>query len=254
VPGPSGLCAGSSGSRPPVPVEEPTAAAMPAARVLPAVESVVAEMPLAAPEKGSEVRQLEVIVTELPGMELSEPAARAAAAAPAMEETTVAKLVAEAILALELDIGVRTPTGVPAVVESAAAMEAAPAMEPAAAERERPELTEEPAAAPREYWVLNSAVDPKVILKKTFSESAAMAAETAAAGAEWAGEPVPGPGEPPAARRAACETSDSPVVTASVPRPPMAAAAASVKRKAKAGVTGGSQERKKSSLAEAKDL
>jgi hypothetical protein len=236
-----------------VPVEEPTAAAMPAAGDLRAVESVMAGLPLTAPEKGSGERQLEVMVTELPGIELSEPAAQAAAAAPAMEEATVAKLVAEALLALELDIGVRTPTRVPAVVEPAAAVEAASAMEPAAAERERPELTDEPAAAPREYWVLNSAVDPKVILKRTFSESAATAAETAAAGAEWAGEPVPGLGEPPAARRAACETTDSPVVTASVPRPPMAAAA-SVKRKAKAGVTGGSQKRKKSSPAEAKDL
>jgi hypothetical protein len=214
------------------------------------VESVVAGSQLTDPEKGSGERQLEVMVTELPGIELSEPAAQAAAAAPAMEEATVAKLVAEALLALELDIGVRTPTRVPAVVEPAAAVEAASAMEPAAAERERPELTDEPAAAPREYWVLNSAVDPKVILKRTFSESAA---ETAAAGAEWAGEPVPGLGEPPAARRAACETTDSPVVTASAPRPPMAAAA-SVERKAKAGMTGGSQKRKKSSPAEAKDL
>ncbi len=78
-------------------------------------------------------------------------------------------------------------------------------------------------------------------------------AETAAAGAEWGGEPVPGPGEPPAARQAACETVDSRVMMASEPRPPMAAAA-SVKRKAKAGVTGGSQKRKKSSPAKAKDL
>ncbi len=46
-------------------------------------------------------------------------------------------------------------------------------------------------------------------------------------------------------RRAACETADSPMVTASVPRPPMAAAA-SVKRKAKAGVTGRSQKRRRS--------
>ena len=127
------------------------------------------------------------------------------------------------------------------------------AVEPAAAERERPELAGESAAAPREYWVLNSAVDPKVILKKAFSESAATAAKTAAPGAEAAGEPVPGPGEPPAARRAACETTDSPVVTASEPRLPMAAAA-SVKRKAKTGVTGGSQKRKKSSPVKAKDL
>jgi hypothetical protein len=214
---------------------------------------VVTELPLAAPERGSEEVQLEVITTELPGIGLSEPAAQAAAAAPAIDSATVAKMVSEALFALELGIGVGAPTGVPAVVEPTAAVAAVSAMEPAAAERERPELTEEPAAAPREYWVLNSAVDPKVILKRTFSESAATAVETAAAGAEWAGEPVPGLGEPPAARRAACETSDSPAVTASVPRPPMAAAA-SVKRKAKAGVTGGSQKRKKSSPAEAKDL
>jgi hypothetical protein len=251
VPGPSGLCAGSSGSRPPAPVEEPTAAARPAAGSLPAVGSVVTELPLAAPERGSEERQLEVIVTELPGIELSGPAAQAAAAVPAIDAATVAKMVTEALVALELDMGVGAPTGVPAVKELAAAAAAASATESATAERERPELAAEPAAAPREYWVLNSAVDPKVILKKAFSDSAATAAETAAAGAEWAREPVPGPGEPPAARQEACETTDSPVVTASEPRPPMAA---SVKRKAKAGVTGGSQKRKKSSPAEAKDL
>ena len=128
----------------------------------------------------------------------------------------------------------------PAAEEPAAAVAAVSATESAAVERERPELTVEPAAAPREYWVLNSAVDPKVILKKALSDSAVTAVETAAAGAEWAREPVPGPGEPPAARQAACEAADSLVVTASEPRPPMAAAA-SVKRKAKAGVTGGSQ-------------
>jgi hypothetical protein len=252
VPGPSGLCAGSSGSRPPVPVEEPTAAT-PAAGELPAVGSVATELPLAAPAMGSEEVQPEVTATEPPGSGLSEPAAQAAAAAPAMDSATVAKMVSEALFALELDIGVGAPTGVPAVVEPAAAVVTVSATEPAAVERERPELTDEPAAAPREYWVLNSAVGPKVILKKAFSESAATAAETAAAGAEWAREPGPGPGEPPAARQAACEAAGSPVVTASEPGPPMAAAA-SVKRKAKAGVTGGSQKRKKSSPAEAKDL
>jgi hypothetical protein len=236
-----------------VPVEEPTAAVTPAAGDLPAVGSVATELPLADPEKGSEKVQLEVITTELPGIQLSEPAAQAAAAAPAIDSATVAKMVSEALFVLELDIGVGAPTGVPAVVEPAAAAATVSAVEPAAVERERPELADEPAAAPREYWVLNSAVDPKVILKKAFSESAATAAETAAAGAEWDGEPVPGPGEPPAARRAACETADSRVMMASEPRPPMAAAA-SVKRKAKAGVTGGSQKRKKSSPAEAKDL
>ena len=70
---------------------------------------------------------------------------------------------------------------------------------------------------------------------------------------EWAGELVPGPEMPPAARQAACEAEGLPVVTASEPRLPTVAAAP-VKRKAKAGVTGGSQKRKKSSPAEAKDL
>jgi hypothetical protein len=250
VPGPSGLCAGSSGSRPPVPVEDSAAAATPAAGELTAVESVVTELPPVIPAMESEEVQPEVPAAELPGMGLSEPAAQAAAAAPAIDVATAARLVSEALFALESDLGAGVPTRVPAAVEPAAAVSAT---EPAAVERERPVLVDEPAAASREYWVLNSAVDPKVILRKALSESAATAVETAAAGAEWAGEPVPGPGELPAARRAACETTDSPVVTASEPRPPMAAAA-SVKRKAKAGVTGGSQKRKKSSPAEAKDL
>jgi hypothetical protein len=58
---------------------------------------------------------------------------------------------------------------------------------------------------------------------------------------------------PLAAGRAAKETKSPPIVMASVPVPPTAAAAP-VKRKAKAGVTGGSQKRKKSSLVEVKDL
>ena len=79
------------------------------------------------------------------------------------------------------------------------------------------------------------------------------AAETAAASVEWAGEPVPESEMTPAARQAASEAECLPVVTASEPRPPPAAAAP-VKRKAKAGVTGGSQKRKKSSPVKIKDL
>jgi len=237
---------------PSVPVEE-SAAATPAAGELTVMEPVVTELPPAAPAMESEEVQPEVPAAKLMGVGLSESAAQAAAAAPAAEAVTAARLVSEALFALELDLGAKVPTGVPAAVEPAAAVAAVSATEPAAVERERPVLTDGPAAASREYWVLNAAVEPKVILKKALGEPAATAAETASAGAEWAGEPVPGPGEPPAARRAACETTDSPVVTASEPRPPMAAAA-SVKRKAKAGVTGGSQKRKKSSPAEAKDL
>ncbi len=66
----------------------------------------------------------------------------------------------------------------------------------------------------------------------------ATAAETAAASVEWARELVPESETPPAARQAACEAEGLPVVTASEPRPPTAAAAP-VKRKAKAGVTWG---------------
>ena len=119
--------------------------------------------------------------------------------------------------------------------------------------RVRPVLANEPAAASKECWVLNPAVGPKVILRKVLVGPTATAAETAAARVEWAGGPVPESEMPPAARQAACEAKDSPVVTASGPRLPTAAAAP-VKRKAKAGVTGGSQKRKKSSPAEAKDL
>jgi hypothetical protein len=70
----------------------------------------------------------------------------------------------------------------------------------------------------------------------------AAAVETAAAGVKCAGEPVSGPELPPVARRAAMETESPPTV------------AAPVKRKAKAGVTGGSQKRKKSSPVKIKDL
>jgi len=236
-----------------VPVEESAAAATPAAEELTVVEPVVTELPPAGPAMESGEVQPEVPTAEPLKVGLSEPAAQAAAAAPAAEAVTAVRLVSEALFALDLDLGAGVLTGVPAAVEPAAAVAAVSATEPAAVERERPVLTNGPAAASREYWVLNAAVGPKVILKEVLDGPAAMAAETAAAGAEWAGESVPGPGEPPAARRAACETTDSPVVTASEPRLPMAAAA-SVKRKAKAGVTGGSQKRKKSSPVKAKDL
>ncbi len=50
VPGPSGMCAGSSGSVPPVPVEESAAAAAtPAAGELTPVEPVVTGLPPAVP-------------------------------------------------------------------------------------------------------------------------------------------------------------------------------------------------------------
>jgi hypothetical protein len=246
VPGPSGMCAGSGGSGPPVPVEESAAAATPAAMVPTVVELVVTELPPAVPAVESEGMQPGVSAAGLLDVGLPGPAAQAAAAAPAAEAV---RLVSEALSALDLTLGAGVLSGVPA----AAATVTASAAEPAAVEGERPVLVDGSAAASKEYWVLNSAVGPKVIPRDFLVGPTATAAETAAASVEWAGKLVPGPEIPPAARQAAGEVKDSSVVTASGPRPPMAAAAP-VKRKAKAGVTGGSQKRKKSSPAEAKDL
>jgi hypothetical protein len=250
VPGPSGMCAGSGGSEPPVPVGEPAAAATPAAMEPTVIELVVTELLPAVPAVESEDVQSGVSAAGLPDVELPEPAAQAAAAAPATEAVTA---VSEALSALDLTLGAGVLTGVPAAVESAAATVAASAAEPAAVEEEWPVLANGPAAASKECCVLNPAVEPKVILRSFLEGPAATAAETAATSVEWAREPVPGPETPPAARQVACEAECLPVVMTSEPGPPTAAAA-SVKRKAKAGVTGGSQKRKKSSPAEAKDL
>ncbi len=112
-------------------------------------------------------------------------------------------------------------------------------------------LSNGPVAASKECWVLNPGVGSKVIVTKLSIGPAA--AETAAKEVKCAGESVLGPGLLPAARRAAVETESPPLVTAPGPVPPMVAAA-SVKIKAKAGVTGGSQKRKKSSPVKIKDL
>jgi hypothetical protein len=103
---------------------------------------------------------------------------------------TALRLVSEALSALDLELGAGVLMGVPVAVEPATAVVAASAAEPAAVEKERPVLANEPAAASVEYWVLNAAVGPKVILKKVISGPAATAAEAAAASAEWAGESV----------------------------------------------------------------
>jgi hypothetical protein len=100
---------------------------------------------------------------------------------------------------------------------------------------------------------LNPGVGPKVIVSKLSIGSAAAAAGTTAAEAKCAGEPVQGPGLLPVARQAAAETESPLMVAASGPIP-QTAAAASIKRKAKTGVTGGSQKRKKSSPVKIKDL
>jgi hypothetical protein len=211
------------------------------------VELVVTELLPAVPAVESEEVQSGVSAAGLLDVELPEPAAQAAAVAPATEAVTTVRLVSEALSALDLTLRAGVPTGVPAAVDPAAATVMASAAEPAAVEGERPVLANGPAAASKECWVLNPAVGPKVILRKSSVGPTATAVETAAASVKCAGEPEPGSELPPAARRAAKETKSPPVVMASV-------SAAPVKRKAKAGVTGGSQKRKKSSPAEVKDL
>jgi hypothetical protein len=190
-------------------------------------------------------------------VELSVPAAQAAAAAPAVEAAATVRLVSEALSVLALELAAAGEpaagvlTGVPAAVEPAVATAAA---EPIAAKGERPVLANGPAAASKECWVLNPVVGPKVKLRKlSVGPARAAVAETAAAEVKCAGEPVSEPELLPAARRAAMETESPPTVTASGPIPPKAVAA-SVKRKAKAGVTGGSQKRKKPSPVKIKDL
>ncbi len=76
VPGPSGMCAGSSGSVPPVSAGDSAAAVEPAAVEPTAVEPVVIESPPAAPAREPERVQPEVSVTEPVEVELSVPAAQ----------------------------------------------------------------------------------------------------------------------------------------------------------------------------------
>ncbi len=220
VPGPSGMCAGSDGSVPPVPAGDSAAAVEPAMEEPMAVEPLVIESPPAAPAREPERVQPEVLVTEPVEVQLSVPAAQAAAAAFAAETVTTVRLVSEALSVLTLELAAAGEpaagvlTGVPAAVEPAAATVAAAAVEPMAAKGERPVLANGPAAASKEYWVLNPVVGPKVILGKRSVGPAA--AETAAARVKCAGEPVSGPELPPAAGRAAAETESPSTMTASV--------------------------------------
>ncbi len=176
--------------------------------------------------------------------------------APAAEPAAAVRLVSEAlpVLALELAAVKESAAGVlagePAAVEPTAAKAAVSAAEPTAAKGGRPVLADGPVAAPKECWVINPGITPKVIVRRVPCGSAA-AAEAAASWEIRAGEPVPGLGSSPAARRAAAETRASPMATASRLAVP---AAAPGKRKAGAGVARGSQKRKKSSPVKIKDL
>jgi hypothetical protein len=263
VPGPSGMCAGSSGSVLPAPIENSAAAVEPAvveptAMKPPLVELVISELSPAAPVIGPGRVQPDVSVSELAGMELSVPAAQAAAAASAAETAMTVRRVSEAlsVLALELaadgEPAAGVPEGVPAAVEPAAATLAASAAEPAGVEGERPVLANGPAAASKECWVA------KPCWTQSDTEEILGRADGGGGGdrclmCEVCWRACARVGDHPAARQAAWGAESPPTVTTSGPIPPKAAAA-SVKRKARAGVTGGSQKRKKSSPAEAKDL
>jgi hypothetical protein len=264
VPGPSGVDAGASGNVSPVPAEESAAAAAgPTAAGSAAAGSAAAGPPPASPVMEPAVQSSAsamegMAAVEPKEVELSVPVMEVAAA-PAAEAATAVRLVSEALSGLALELAAaRKPAagemaGKPAAVEPAAATVAASVTVSAAAIGERPVLAHGPVAASKECWVLNPGVGSKVIVKRLSIGPAAAAAEAAASEGKHAGEPVPGPGLPPAARRAAVETESPPVVTAPKPVAP-AATAAPVKRKAKAGVTGGSQKRKKSSPVKIKDL
>jgi hypothetical protein len=124
------------------------------------------------------------------GVELSVPAAQAAAAAPSAEAATTVRLVSEALSVAAGKPAAGVLTGGPAAVEPAAATAAVSAAESTAAvsaaestaaKGERPVLANGPAAASKERWVLNPGVGSKVIMRKLSMESAAAAARTAAA-------------------------------------------------------------------------
>jgi hypothetical protein len=100
---------------------------------------------------------------------------------------------------------------------------------------------------------MNSAISPKVIVKKAREGSAVKEVGKAATPQKrQAGEPLSELGCTPAARRAAAESATLPPVAA--PGPAASAAAAQGKRKANAGGAGGSQKRKRSSPVKLKDL
>jgi hypothetical protein len=258
VPGPSGMDVSASESTLPVPAASLAAAAEPAAAVPVATEPAAAE-PVATPagERSSAPAVEQVAAMEPVMVELSAPAVESAAVAPAAEPAAAVRLMSEglSVLALELAAVEESAAGVlagePAAVEPIAATAAVSAAEPTAAKGGRPVLADGPAAGPRECWVINPGITPKVIVKRVPSGSAA-AADAAASWEIQAGEPVPGLGSSPAARRAAAEIRTSPMATTS--RQAVPAAAALGKRKARAGVTGGSQKRKKSSPVKIKDL
>ncbi len=224
-------------------------AAVEPAAVRPAVEPAGERSPAPVTEQ--------VAAVEPAVMELSVPAAESAAVAPAAEPAAAVGPVKGT-----LSVSASVPAAVeesavgvlavePAAVEPVAATAAVSAAVLTAAKEGRPVLADGPVAAPRECWVINPGIAPKVIVRRIPSGSAA-AAEAATSWEIKAGEPLPELGFIPAVGRVAAEIRTSPI--AATPRPAVPAAAAQGKRKASAGVAEGSRKRKKSSPVKIKDL
>jgi hypothetical protein len=176
-------------------------------------------------------------------VELSGPAAESGAVMSVAEPAVAVEQMSETLSGLSFGSAAVEKSaagvlaGVPAVAEPVAAKAAVLTL----AREGRPVLADGPVAGLKECWVINPGITPKVIVRRVPSGSA-VATEAAASWEIRAGEPVPGLGSVPAAWRAAAETRTSPIATAPG------------KRKASAGVAGGSQKRKRSSPVKIKDL
>jgi hypothetical protein len=235
IPGLSGVDVSANESTPPVPAVNSAAAAEPAGEwsPAPAMEQMAAVEP-AAVELSEPAAESAAVVS------VAEPAAAEPAAVVGPVSETLSGLASGPAAVEESAAGVLARE--PAAVEPVAATAAVSAAVPTAAKEGRPVLADGPVAAPKECWVMNPGIAPRVILRRLPSGSAA-AAEAAASWEIRAGEPLPELGPIPAAGRAAAETRTSPM--AATPRPAVPAAAASGKRKAGTGVAEGSRKRKK---------
>ncbi len=243
VPGPSGVDVRARESTPPVPAVDSAAAVEPAAEP--------------AGERSPAPAVKQAMAVEPAGVELSVSATESAAVVPAVEPATAVGPGSEtlSVLALEPTAVEKSAAGLlavePAVASAVEPTAAVSEAELTAAEKGRPVLANGPVAVPKECWVINPGISPKVIVKR-IREGSAAAAEAATSWELQAGEPLPGLGSVPAAGRAAVEIKTSPF--AATPRLAVLAAAVQGKRKASTGVAEGSRKRKKSSPVKIKDL
>ncbi len=163
-------------SKPPEPAVDSAAAAGPAAAG-PAVEPAGERLPAPA------TRQIAAVEPAM--VELSGPAAESAAVMSAAEAAAAVEQMSETLSGLALGSAAveKSAAGVlarkPAVAEPVATKAAVSAAVPTPAREGRPVLADGPAAGPRECWVINPGITPKVIVRRIPSGSA-VAAEAAA--------------------------------------------------------------------------